>query len=205
MDYKESVQNYIDLEIATLQKLDKDAISLVMNALEDARKRNATIFIMGNGGSGSTASHFTNDFNKGLSENLDQPFRFICLNDNVATIMAIANDICYEAVFEFQLRGKLTKDDIVIGISGSGNSPNVLNAIRFANNVGATTIGLTGYDGGKLVDMVDLSLHVPVMSMQIVEDIHMVFDHLIMAVFYKKLCNKNHIKDTSCEYYSGAK
>jgi D-sedoheptulose 7-phosphate isomerase len=196
MDYTEAVKKYIDLEISILQKVDVKEINALMNALEEARRRDATIYIMGNGGSAATASHFVNDFNKGLSEHLAQLFRFVCLNDNIATVMAIANDIGYDAVFEFQLRGKVTEQDIVIGISGSGNSPNVLKAIESAKSVGALTAGLTGYDGGKLARMVDISLHVPVMSMQITEDVHMIFDHLMMSVFYKTLCGIDHVKGT---------
>ncbi len=108
--------------------------------------------------------------------------------------MAIANDIGYDAIFEFQLRGKVKSEDLVIGISGSGNSANVLNAIEFAKKEGALTAGLTGYDGGKLRKIADISVHVPVMSMQVTEDIHIIFDHLMMAIFYKKLCGKEHLK-----------
>ena len=150
MDYSKAIKEYIDLEISVLQKLDIQEINALMNAIETTRQANGTIYIMGNGGSAATASHFVNDFNKGISEYIEQKFRFVCLNDNVATVMAIANDIGYDAVFEFQLRGKVTKDDLVIGISGSGNSPNVLNAIEAAKKVKAKTAGLTGYDGGKL-------------------------------------------------------
>lgn len=194
MGYMQAINEYLELERSILSQIDVSAINAVMNELDSARKRNATIFIFGNGGSASTASHFVNDFNKGISEHLEQPFRFVCLNDNIATIMAIANDISYDAVFEFQLRGKVTKDDLVIGISGSGNSSNVLKAVELAKSAGALTVGLTGFDGGKLAQLADLSLHVPVMSMQVTEDVHMVFNHLIMAVFYKKLCGIDHIK-----------
>ena len=193
-NYIYAINQYIETEIAILKALDIDKVNSFMNSLELARKRDSSIFIMGNGGSASTASHFLNDFNKGVSEFLTQPFRFVCLNDNTATIMAIANDIGYEAVFEFQLRGKVTNNDLVIGISGSGNSDNVLNAIKYAKTIGASTIGLSGYDGGRLAEIVDLSVHVPVMSMQITEDIHMIINHLMMAVFFKELCGKNHIK-----------
>ena len=193
-DYSIAIQQYINLEISTLQNLNIDAINSLMNVLDSARQREAAIYIMGNGGSASTASHIVNDFNKGLSEHLKQPFRFVCLNDNLATVMAIANDISYDAVFEFQLRGKLKDDDVVIGISGSGNSENVCRAITHAKSVGATTVGLTGFDGGRLAKSVDLLLLVPVMSMQITEDVHMVFDHLMMAVFYKALCGIEHHK-----------
>lgn len=189
------INEYINVEIETLQKLSRTAINDFIVELDAARKRDATIYIMGNGGSAATASHFVNDFNKGISEYIEQKFRFVCLNDNISTVMAIANDISYDAIFEFQLRGKVTPNDLVIGISGSGNSKNVLNAIELAKSIGAKTIGLTGYDGGKLRQIVDLSVHVPIMSMQVTEDIHMVFDHLIMSIFYKKLCGKNHLKE----------
>lgn len=195
MDYTKEINEYIELERCTLSKLNVESINAAMNELEAARKRNAAIYIMGNGGSASTASHFVNDFNRGLSQHIEPPFRFTCLSDNIATIMAIANDLSYDAIFEFQLRGKVTKNDLVIGISGSGNSPNILKAIEFAQSVGAATIGITGYDGGKLMEIADLSLHVPIMSMQITEDVHMIFDHLMMAVFYKTLCGINHVKE----------
>ena len=197
MDYTGFIKNYIDLEISVLQKLDREEISALMNELEETRLHGATVYIMGNGGSGATASHFANDFNQGLSQHLERKFHFVCLNDNMATIMAVANDIGYEAVFEFQLRGRVTKNDLVIGISGSGNSPNVLRAIELAKSAGARTAGLTGYDGGKLRQIADLSVHVPAMSMQIAEDIHMVLDHLIMAVFYRTLCGIEHLKGAS--------
>lgn len=195
MDYTKEIKEYIELERAVLSRIDTGAINDVMEMLDEARLRRADIYIFGNGGSASTASHIVNDFNKGLSEHLEEPFRFICLNDNMATVMAIANDISFEAVFEFQLRGKISENDVAIGISGSGNSPNVLNAIKYANKVCARTIGFTGFDGGELAKIADISLHVPVMSMQVTEDMHMMFDHLMMSVFYKTLCGIEHLKN----------
>ena len=108
--------------------------------------------------------------------------------------MAIANDIGYEEIFRFQLRGRLQPGDLVIGISGSGNSKNVLNAVEYAKECGNTVVGITGFGGGKLRELADLSLHVPVNSMQITEDIHMVFDHLMMSIFYRELCGIEHLK-----------
>lgn len=195
MDYTLAIKRYIDLEISVLQKLDANEINALMNAIEKVRKNNGTVYVMGNGGSASTASHMVNDFNKGVSEYIEKKYNFVSLSDNVATVMAIANDIGYEAIFEFQLRSKVTKKDLVIGFSGSGNSQNVLNAIQYAKSSGATTAGLTGYDGGKLRGIVDLSVHVPIMSMQITEDIHMMFDHLMMSIFYKELCGIDHLRE----------
>ena len=101
--------------------------------------------------------------------------------------MAVANDFCFEEVFRYQLKGRLKPTDVIMAISGSGNSKNVINAVSYAKELGCTVIGLTGFNGGKLKQLSDISLHVPVDDMQITEDIHMVFDHLMMSVFCKVL------------------
>ena len=145
------------------------------------------IYVCGNGGSASTASHMQNDFNKGISEYTDKKFRFYCLNDNVSTMMAVANDIGYEEVFRFPLVNVITDKDLFIGISGSGNSKNVLNAAEYAKSIGAKVLGITGYSGGKLKEMADYSMHVDEMDMQIAEDLHMTFDHMMMKIFYNYL------------------
>ena len=181
MDYTKEIKDYIELEREVLSKLDTNAINDALNELKSCLDREGTIYI------------FQNDFNKGISEWTEKKFRFNCLNDNVATMMAIANDISYDEVFRFQLKGKLKNDDLIIAISGSGNSKNVLNAVEYAKTIGTKIIGLTGYSGGKLKECADISLHVPINSMQITEDVHMIFDHLMMSVFYKTLCNKNHL------------
>lgn len=194
MNYIKDIQDYLTLEAGILKRLDVAQINAALNLLEETRQRKGRIYICGNGGSAATASHFQNDFNKGVSEYIEAPFRFHCLNDNVATLMAIANDIGYEEVFRFQLRGVMEPGDILVAISGSGNSRNVLNAVEYARGLGGQVIGLTGYSGGKLKELADISLHVPVNSMQITEDVHMVFDHLMMSVFYRRLCGKEHLK-----------
>lgn len=194
-DYRKDIASYISLETAVLQELHTDQINDVLNILEQALEQEQNIYIFGNGGSAATASHFQNDFNKGVSEHTGKKFRFQCLNDNVATILAIANDIGYEEIFRFQLRGKVKKGDVVIAISGSGNSKNVLYAAEYAKENGAAVVGMTGFSGGRLKEICDYSLHVPVHSMQITEDIHMVFDHLMMSVFYKSLCGIDHRKE----------
>ena len=194
-DYREKIKEYIRLEQEVLGRLDTDAINSAMELLAETMENEKTIYIFGNGGSSATASHYQNDFNKGISEYTQKKFRFCCLNDNVATLMAIANDIGFEEVFRFQLKGKLDSDDIVIAISGSGNSENVINAVQYAKQQGCKVIGMTGFDGGKLRELADISLHVPVNSMQITEDIHMIFDHLIMGIFYETMCGKNHLKE----------
>ncbi len=195
MDYIQEIQNYINLEIEVLKRLDYKKISDALNVLTDALKNERVIYIFGNGGSAATASHYQNDFNKGISEYTEKKFRFYCLSDNVATITAIANDISYDEIYRQQLKGRLSKNDIVIAISGSGNSKNVINAVDYAKSVGTYVIGLTGYNGGILGKLADLHLHADINSMQITEDIHMILDHLMMSILYKTLCGKEHLKN----------
>ncbi len=194
MNYYNDIKEYIELEKAILDKLDIAAIDRAMQLIEKTYHKERNIYIFGNGGSSATAMHYQNDFNKGLSETLQKKFNFVSISNDVATLTAIANDIGFDEVFRYQLKGKLKKGDILIAISGSGNSKNVINAVEYAKEQGNLIIGLTGYDGGKLKSICDISLHVSVNSMQISEDIHMIFDHLIMSVFYKHLCGKNHLK-----------
>lgn len=187
MDFTKEIENYIKKEIETLKRLDVQEINTCINAILTTYKDDGNIYIFGNGGSASTASHFACDFNKGLNEYLNKKFNFICLNDNIPTMMAIANDMGYEYIFEFQLKNKLKENDLVIGISGSGNSKNIIRAIEYANETGAKTMGITGYDGGKLKKITDYSINANVDDMQISEDIHMILDHLMMKVMMDKI------------------
>jgi len=195
MDFRNSIRDYITCEISTLEKLDVNAINDALNLLVETAKNHKRVYVFGNGGSSATASHIQNDFCKGVSEHVDDKFRFQCLNDNVPTIMAIANDIGFDEVFRFQLKGVIEPGDVIVAISGSGNSENILNAVEYAQNCGNKVIGLTGYSGGKLREMSDISLHIPINSMQITEDLHMILDHLMMSVLYKYLCGKNHLSE----------
>lgn len=183
MDFKADMVSYINKEIATLKSLNLDEINDAINAILDARERGGTVYTMGNGGSAATASHMVCDFAKGVSDSLGgKKFRFECLSDNTPIMMAIANDFSYEEIFVYQLRGKLDSHDLVIGISGSGNSENVLKAVRYAKEMGVPTIGITGYDGGELIKLTDYHMHVNIDDMQISEDVHMIFDHMLMRV-----------------------
>lgn len=194
MNYVDDIKKYISDEIEVLNQLDIEAINTVMNIFDEAFENESMIYVFGNGGSSATSSHYQNDFNKGISEHTDKKFRFLCLNDNIPTMMAIANDIGFEEIFRFQLKGRLKKGDLVVAISGSGNSVNILNAVKYAKEQGNIVIGITGFDGGELKELSDYNLHVPVRSMQITEDIHMFFDHLIMSIYYKYKCGKEHLK-----------
>ena len=195
MDYREQIREYVELEKGVLSRLDVDAINDALNLILQTYEKKKTIYIFGNGGSSATASHYQNDFNKGISEYVEKKFCFQCLNDNMATVMAIANDIGFEEVFRFQLINRLEEGDLVIAISGSGNSENVIRAVEFAKGQGNLVIGMTGYQGGRLKELADISLHADVNSMQVTEDIHMIFDHMIMSIFYGSLCGKEHLRE----------
>ncbi len=156
-------------------------------ALMDAYNKERQIFIMGNGGSGSTASHFVCDINKGSCMDIEKKFKVICLNDNIPTLLAYANDLSYDKVFVEPLKNFLQSGDVVIGISGSGNSKNVLDAISYAKEKGAKTVGLSGFDGGELAKLADIPFVAAINDMQKVEDVHMIVVHMLMQYFCKEL------------------
>jgi len=172
----------------TLEVLDVDAIASFIGILLAARDSEKTLFFLGNGGSAATSSHFANDIAVG-TRSTRKPFRAVSLTDNVAVMTAIANDYSYDDIFLLQLKYQLRKGDVVVGISASGNSPNVLKAIKYANSVDAHTVGLTGFDGGRLRKMVKTSLHVQTGKGEYgpVEDVHMILDHLVGA-FLMQVC-----------------
>lgn len=173
------VDSYINELQNTLNSLPSDQIEEAIRLLMEARTSRRQVFIMGNGGSASTASHFVCDLAKNTRAPHLPNFRVIGLTDNMAIFSALANDEGYENVFAQQLASFVEPGDIVIGISASGNSANVLNAIELGNLRGATTIGLTGFDGGRLRTMVTLDIHVPSNCIEHVEDIHLMLEHLI--------------------------
>lgn len=187
---KEEINVYFQRLQRVIDGLDVSEIERAVVAIKEAYEREATIYIFGNGGSAATASHYACDFNKGISEKKEKKFHVMCLNDNVPELTAIANDIGYEEVYRFQLRGTLKADDLVIAISGSGNSKNIINAVKYANEIGCDVIGITGYDGGILRQMADYKMHVNVEDMQLAEDVHMVFDHMMYVVLSKYLSEK---------------
>ncbi len=171
---------YIDELKSLLDKFPHDTFQKIFEILLDAYKNDRHIFVMGNGGSGSTASHFVCDINKGSCYGLEKRFKMICLNDNIPSILAYANDQSYEDIFVEQLKNFLNPGDVVIGISGSGNSKNILKAIMYAREKGAKTIGLSGFDGGRLSKIVDVSLIADINDMQKSEDLHMIVVHMLM-------------------------
>jgi D-sedoheptulose 7-phosphate isomerase len=182
MDYTQQITKYFELEKQIIDGINKSDLSQVMNVLEQARQEGRQVFVIGNGGSAATASHYCCDFNKGISMGLDKRYKMICLSDNVPTMMAYANDLSYSDVFLGPLQNFYNEGDVVLGISGSGNSSNVVKALEWANEHGAVTIAFTGYDGGKMKQIAQYGVHIPVNDMQIAEDLHMMLDHCIMKI-----------------------
>ena len=174
---------------ALLEAIDQIDTVRVEKAIEwfrQARDESRNIFVCGNGGSASTASHFTCDIVKGASQNRPARFRIMALADSLATLTAYSNDVSYECVFVEQLKNFAQPGDLVMCISGSGNSPNVVRAMEYANSVGCKTIALTGRDGGKLGPLAQLNIHVGVPHMGRIEDAHMVVCHMIAYHFMEE-------------------
>ena len=179
---REHLLNYCTGLSKALESVSPERFEEFVHLLENACQGGHQVFLMGNGGSGSTASHFACDLNKGVSYGRQKRFRAISLNDSLSTLTAYANDVSYEDVFVEQLKNFLRAGDLVVGISGSGNSPNVLKAIAYANSLGAHTVGLCGFDGGKLAGVVRTPILAPVHDMQKAEDVHMILLHIAMQV-----------------------
>ena len=180
-------EEYIKKEIEIIQQLDVVAIEKVANLMLDTYHQGKQIFICGNGGSAASASHITGDFIKGASYGLEKRWRFICLNDNITTMMAISNDISYEDIFVEPLKNFANPGDLFIGISGSGNSTNVVKAMEYAQASGLATVALCGFRGGKIREIADVNIYTPIMDMQITEDLHMMALHMIFQYIVKQL------------------
>ncbi|MCX6060971.1 MAG: SIS domain-containing protein [Campylobacterales bacterium] len=184
----QSNQLYINNLIQLLQKIDYEIVDQIIKILEEAAHKQSSIYIIGNGGSSATASHMVNDLGAGLRRrgliNLD----ITSLADNVPVITAIANDIGYENIFYMQLEGLLKPEDLIIAISCSGNSPNIVKAVEYAKNIGSTIIGITGFDGGDLKKLCDVNFHIdaPKGEYGLVEDMHMILDHMIYSYYINK-------------------
>jgi D-sedoheptulose 7-phosphate isomerase len=180
-------QEYIGAVKQALDGVRLDCLAVVAHLLLEAYERNSQIFVMGNGGSSATASHFVNDLAKGIVVPGFKRFKAIGLTDNTPLVTAWANDAAYEDIFKEQLENFLQPLDVVIGISGSGNSANVLNAIAFANQRSAVTIGLTGFQGGKLKDLAQYCIIVPSHTMERIEDVHLTLTHLLKLYLLRKI------------------
>jgi D-sedoheptulose 7-phosphate isomerase len=172
--------------LEALDRIDTSRVEQAIDWFREARDSSRQIFVCGNGGSASTASHFTCDILKGASYNRDRRFRIMALSDSPATLSAYSNDVGYECVFVEQLKNFAQSGDLVMCISGSGNSPNVVRAMEHANSIGCKTIALTGRDGGKLGPLAQLNIQVAVPHMGRIEDAHMVVCHMIAYHFMEE-------------------
>lgn len=177
-------KNYFDYLKVLIDKLSIENVSKFIKLILQTRENNKTIFFIGNGGSASTASHFVNDISLG-SRQFEKPFRAISLCDNQAVITAIGNDDGYENIFLQQLQTQAKAGDVLVAISASGNSPNVIKAINWAKDNDLTTVGLSAFDGGMLAKLSDLNIHVPTKIGEYgpAEDLHMVICGLVGSFF----------------------
>jgi D-sedoheptulose 7-phosphate isomerase len=175
----------------TLEEIPMDKVERIVQMIYEAYFNNKYVFIMGNGGSASTASHFACDLGKGTICEGKPRFRVMSLNDNMPLITALSNDFGYDRVFVEQLMNLVNPGDLVISITGSGNSPNVLKAVEYAKKQGAKTIGLIGFGGGKLQTMVDEHITVSNGNYGQVEDIHLILSHAISQYFKDMIENQD--------------
>lgn len=181
----ETISTYLSDIGVTLTKLPLERIVQVVELLKETRQKGRSVFTFGNGGSAATASHFASDLSKGAICEGKPRIKAFALTDNVPLLSAWANDTAYDNIFAEQLENLVEPGDVAIGISGRGNSPNVLNGVKVAKVKGATTIGFIGFDGGKLKDMVDIHVVVPSHNMEQVEDIHLLMEHVITTCLRK--------------------
>jgi D-sedoheptulose 7-phosphate isomerase len=182
---------YFDDVVQAIANLPFTAIDQIVNVLLDAYESSRTIFLFGNGGSAALASHFACDLGKGAANGSGKRFHALALTDNVPMMTAWANDANYEDIFAEQLTNFVRPDDIVFAISGSGNSPNVLKALKVAREADAFTIGLTGSKGGHMKDLCDVCLIVPSDNMQIIEDLHLSVTHAVFTALRAKICQED--------------
>jgi len=169
--------------LEAIQHIDTARVEQAIEWFREARDGSKHIFVCGNGGSAATASHFACDMLKGASYNRESRFRILALTESVATLTAYSNDVHYDCVFVEQLKNFAQAGDLMMCISGSGNSPNVVRAMEYANQIGCRTIALTGRDGGKLGPMARLNIQIPVPHIGRIEDAHMIVCHMIAYRF----------------------
>lgn len=179
MNTNERIDRYLSTAISTITDLDRAAVASMVDALKSARLRNATVFLAGNGGSAATASHFATDLQKSTLSTDAPRLRCVSLADNVALLTAWANDHEFARVFAEPLENLARPGDVLIAISASGNSPNIVSAVEAARRLGMVVIGLSGFNGGRLRACSDISVHVPVDSYELAEDAHLMICHLV--------------------------
>ncbi len=181
------IVNYLEDLIKIQREFQISALSKIIQRLEQAKTAGKRIFVLGNGGSSSHANHFSCDLGKNVTPNENERFQIISMCENMASVTAYANDINYESIFSEQLKNhRLSRGDVVLAISSSGNSPNVIKACEYAAGKGAIVLGMTGFDGGKLKELSDFCLHIPCNEYEKAEDIHLIALHIIVSYFKGK-------------------
>jgi D-sedoheptulose 7-phosphate isomerase len=183
-----SLGQYLEDFTSLLKKVEQKEVDVLVDLLTEAYRNDQFVFIIGNGGSGANASHLCEDLGKGTLHNFDKQKRFkvMSLTDNTPYILAYGNDLGYDRVFVEQLKNFAMPGSVLLSISGSGNSANVLKAVEWANSNGMKTVGITGYDGGKLRKMCQYGVHVPSYNMGAVESVHMVVFHYLLDCLYER-------------------
>jgi len=191
MKIKPFVKDYLTRLKQILDDIDVDVISDIVDTLEETIENKSRIYILGNGGSAATASHMVNDLGAGLRRRDVINFDVTSLGDNSSVVTAIANDIGYENIFYMQMKGHINADDVVIAISCSGDSPNIIKAVDYAKDLGCKIIGVTGFNGGYLKKISNINFHVdaPEGEYGLVEDAHMILDHIIYSYYIQAESN----------------
>jgi D-sedoheptulose 7-phosphate isomerase len=182
------VDGYFGCLSQTVKRLPLESIEKIAGILLGAYDAGHTVYLFGNGGSAALASHFACDLGKGTSNGGGKRFRVLALTDNIPLMTAWANDSGYEDIFAEQLANLVRPEDVAFAISGSGNSPNVLRALTVAREAGAITVGLTGFQGGKMKELCDVCMVVPSDNMQIIEDLHLCAAHALFTYIKAKIC-----------------
>ena len=191
MKIKPFVKDYLTRLKQILDDIDVDVISDIVDTLEETIENKSRIYILGNGGSAATASHMVNDLGAGLRRRDVINFDVTSLGDNSSVVTAIANDIGYENIFYMQMKGHINANDVVVAISCSGESPNIIKAVDYAKDLGCKIIGVTGFNGGYLKKISNINFHVdaPEGEYGLVEDAHMILDHIIYSYYIQAESN----------------
>ncbi|MCU7834958.1 MAG: SIS domain-containing protein [gamma proteobacterium symbiont of Taylorina sp.] len=188
LNIKQFTREYISTLKHLLDNIQSSTIQSIIEVLEDTRSSGGRVYVLGNGGSAATASHMVNDLGAGLRRRDIINFDIVSLADNTPVCSAISNDVGYENIFYLQLKGLLKPNDLLIAISCSGNSPNIVKAIKYARKMDAKVIGCSGFDGGYLKENCDVNFHIDVSKGEygLVEDMHMILDHIIYSYYIQK-------------------
>jgi D-sedoheptulose 7-phosphate isomerase len=188
MKIKPFAKDYLTRLKKVLDDIDVDVISDIVDSLEKSIEKKSRIYILGNGGSSATASHMVNDLGAGLRRRCIINFDVTSLGDNSPVITAIANDIGYENIFYMQMKGHINSDDVIVAISCSGDSPNIIKAVDYAKDLGCKIIGVTGFNGGYLKKVSNINFHIDAIEGEygLVEDAHMILDHIIYSYYIQK-------------------